>query len=296
MMLSILEDSTQFLLKSSLFLDKTFYPRSSSYETNGYIFLNGTLAETYANTSSFNDLKYSIGVNITSDNSTYVDKAYFGEVLTYQSAPSLSQRQSIEGYLATKWKLQASLPISHPYYSVYSPTAPLYGHLALCVSGNTLTTPSLPTTTTPSTTSCVVWIDASDSTTYTGTSSVTALVNKAGVTAFTSSTLYGCTGSGYSAFITANVINGLPALSLINAGFMCVPNPTRFSNSKYQSTMKITDVLIKLIIKVTDASVMCAQKWRIRESLGSLYRMVASAKSALYLSPHETRSLICIPE
>ena len=49
---------------------------------------------------------------------------YVGEILMYNSVLSTNNRQSIEGYLAWKWGLQASLPSSHPYYSgtLLSPT------------------------------------------------------------------------------------------------------------------------------------------------------------------------------
>jgi hypothetical protein len=44
------------------------------------------------------------------------------EVLCYDVALSVGQRQTVEGYLATKWNLQANLPPNHPYRytSVYS--------------------------------------------------------------------------------------------------------------------------------------------------------------------------------
>jgi len=41
----------------------------------------------------------------------------YNEILAFSSAPSESQRQVIEGYLAWKWGLQSTLPSSHPYYS-----------------------------------------------------------------------------------------------------------------------------------------------------------------------------------
>lgn len=41
--------------------------------------------------------------------------AQIGEVLIYYSALSTNDRQIVEGYLAWKWGLQASLPVGHPY-------------------------------------------------------------------------------------------------------------------------------------------------------------------------------------
>ena len=40
------------------------------------------------------------------------------EIVFYQSALSLSNRQLIEGYLAHKWALTSSLPAGHPYKSI----------------------------------------------------------------------------------------------------------------------------------------------------------------------------------
>ena len=68
-----------------------------------------------------------------------VGNMYLGELLMYASAPTTAQRQSIEGYLATKWKLQSKLPTSHPYYAT---AFPYYNHITLCVSGSTLLVPS----------------------------------------------------------------------------------------------------------------------------------------------------------
>ena len=42
----------------------------------------------------------------------------FCEFIIYNSALSTAQRQQIEGYLAWKWGLQASLPSNHPYFNV----------------------------------------------------------------------------------------------------------------------------------------------------------------------------------
>ena len=49
-------------------------------------------------------------------------KGYMYEILAFSSALSINQRQQIEGYLAWKWGLQASLPTTHPYF--YNPLIP----------------------------------------------------------------------------------------------------------------------------------------------------------------------------
>ena len=48
---------------------------------------------------------------------------YVAEILIYNSVLSATNRQVVEGYLAWKWGIQASLPVAHPYYSY----APIFG-------------------------------------------------------------------------------------------------------------------------------------------------------------------------
>lgn len=45
---------------------------------------------------------------------TYSNTRY-GEVLIFAGLLSATNRQKVEGYLAWKWNLQASLPVAHPY-------------------------------------------------------------------------------------------------------------------------------------------------------------------------------------
>ena len=63
------------------------------------------------------------------------------EILVYNTSLSLSDRQSVEGYLAWKWGLQTTLPLSHPYY-LFPPPFPRpiiqYVFNSLYVSSNYL--------------------------------------------------------------------------------------------------------------------------------------------------------------
>jgi hypothetical protein len=66
------------------------------------------------------------------------------EILVYNTSHSTADRQRVEGYLATKWGLQSSLPVNHPYYlppPVSGPFTPL------------------------SITGCQLWLDGVDDTT-----------------------------------------------------------------------------------------------------------------------------------
>jgi hypothetical protein len=48
------------------------------------------------------------------------------EVLFYVGTVTTTQRQQLEGYLAAKWGLQSSLPLTHPYYT----GSPLHSHFS----------------------------------------------------------------------------------------------------------------------------------------------------------------------
>ena len=69
---------------------------------------------------------------------------YVGEILMYNSVLTTNQRQSIEGYLAWKWGLQASLPTSHPYFSgtLLSPTISTFSSITTNSAIINITPPS----------------------------------------------------------------------------------------------------------------------------------------------------------
>ena len=59
-------------------------------------------------------LPYTLG-NRNATNSSSGFKGEVGEILIFNSVHGSATRQRVEGYLAWKWGLQASLPASHPY-------------------------------------------------------------------------------------------------------------------------------------------------------------------------------------
>jgi len=109
--------------------------------------LTGTIAVT-ANTQTIYDYTYTSGgtstsfVNGTQDVTNATSLAFSGagvtwigyanagtfmngtisEVIIFNSSLSTFQRETVEGYLAWKWGLQTTLPVTHPYYSA-APTA-----------------------------------------------------------------------------------------------------------------------------------------------------------------------------
>jgi len=81
------------------------------------LYLNGTSIKTRADLNNF--LQQLAVANIGRvNNSTDYYMGKMREILCYQGSMSTNDRQTVEGYLAWKWGLQASLPVNHPYYSI----------------------------------------------------------------------------------------------------------------------------------------------------------------------------------
>jgi hypothetical protein len=130
--------------------------------------------------------------------STVYFTGYVTEIIMYDAYFTEPQRQQVEQYLAQKWGLVANLPPGHP------------GKLM----------PAFSTNFTPKAISgCALWFDAADSSTITGTSSVTAWANK-GTATGTGSRISGTFNS------TSTTINGLPAMAVGAAASMSLPSIT----------------------------------------------------------------------
>jgi hypothetical protein len=88
---------------------------------NFYIYRNGVqLVQSASYTFSLNANSYfSIGCRYQGT-ATYLDApfvGYMGEIIAFDSQLGSTQRQAVEGYLATKWGLRSSLPSTHPSYT-----------------------------------------------------------------------------------------------------------------------------------------------------------------------------------
>ena len=70
------------------------------------ILISGELANVF-------DLVSIAGRNTANVGPTNTEK--IGEILWLDAKPSISDEQSLQGYLAWKWGLEASLPVDHPY-------------------------------------------------------------------------------------------------------------------------------------------------------------------------------------
>ena len=80
--------------------------------TTSYVYLNGTQGPSSTLTYSGSGTTQ-IGT-ATSGTSPYI--GYIYEILIYNTALTIAQRQAVEGYLAWKWGLQTNLPTTHPFY------------------------------------------------------------------------------------------------------------------------------------------------------------------------------------
>jgi hypothetical protein len=95
------------------------YTLSSSTSTTATLYTNGTsnATGTYATPIPAENF---IHIGASAFSGYFATKTLNGtvrEVLIYSNVLTTTQRQLIEGYLATKWSMQASLPADHPYLS-----------------------------------------------------------------------------------------------------------------------------------------------------------------------------------
>jgi hypothetical protein len=105
------ETSTSFLLMNWSIANNNFVIRRNGTQ------LSQTASYTWTMTAgSIFQLGYRISPLIFSPATTAGPfRGYIGEIVAFNSQLSTSQRQLVEGYLASKWGLQNSLPSTHPY-------------------------------------------------------------------------------------------------------------------------------------------------------------------------------------
>ena len=80
-------------------------------------FVNGSTTSSLTSTFTYSDSASYVYIGTRDDKVTSFN-GYMCEAIVYNNASmTLAQRQSVEGYLAWKWGLQANLPGTHPYAS-----------------------------------------------------------------------------------------------------------------------------------------------------------------------------------
>ena len=164
----------------------------------------------------------------------YGDSTYVAEIVHYDNELTASQRQQVESYLAWKWGLLSPLATGHP--------------------GKLL--PSFSTTFTPkSLTGLQLWLDAADSSTITGTSTVTAWADKSG---------NGNNGIPISSgpTLVQNVQNGLPGLTF----------PTTASIMLCGNLLAGTNFSMLAVVKYASSGTQYALgEWKIQYGSGLLF-------------------------
>ena len=140
---------------------RVLYTNNSTYNGTSFridAFLNGSGTTNSSRSGTFSSNvnfvqtynRYVLGgnpFNPTSSGDTFDGTIY--EVIAFSSSLAAAQRQQVEGYLAWKWGLQTSLPLTHPY-KFFSPPP------SINRSFSPLDLPNL-----------VLWLDAADTATVT---------------------------------------------------------------------------------------------------------------------------------
>lgn len=79
------------------------------------IYNNGTLQSSNTRTLSSSAASDPLWIGGFGNSESYLGS--LGEMIVYNRQLTTTERQQVEGYLAWKWGLQASLPTNHPYYN-----------------------------------------------------------------------------------------------------------------------------------------------------------------------------------
>ena len=128
--------------------------------TNQYTTTNGGTFTSNASSGSFAISAYRVANNTNSgDSAAAALNGFIGEILVYSFSLTTTQRQQIEGYLAQKWGLSASLPETHPFRNGFVFSSSSSSAIVRIKNGAfPLFNPRLIS-------GCQLWLDAADTTT-----------------------------------------------------------------------------------------------------------------------------------
>ena len=190
---------------------------------NGTVLTTSTATYTIPNATSVTNCTLGSWIQGGTVQDSGTTNFQLGELTYYNVALTITQRQQVEGYLAWKWGLQASLPGSHPYASTNpNPTI-----------NNKITPIPYYTQFSPTQIAgCQLWLDAADSSTLTGTSPVTSWKDK-------SSNALTLTATGSP---TRTTVNGLTSLSFNGSSYFSLNPFTKLIGSKYVAWFAVANI------------------------------------------------------
>jgi hypothetical protein len=193
-------DSSYYTINTTNLTSSEIVGTSIAFYKNASLYRSGTVSLSMP--ASDNHQVFTLGAYLNTDVYDTLSKmgcrAHFCEVIVYNGSLTTSQRQQIEGYLAWKWGLTASLPQTHPFRNGLVPFS-----FTLERNRKRLTQVFDPR----SISGCQLWLDAADRSVFTLTgSNVTQWNDKS--------------GNGYNAIprslertpVRYNGFNGLPTV------------------------------------------------------------------------------------
>ncbi len=187
---------------------------NSSGFLNGSLFISGNIG-----TNALTSLVVGNGTGGSGSPLT----GHLCELLFYSGNVSIGQRQQIEGYLAWKWGLQASLPTSHPFYYIAPNSQGLFypSNLRIPVQVQSFLPNTAPLVYfNPTTVSGLqLWLDGADQSSFVlSGSNVTTWIDKSGNGRNTSNIFGTPTRSGSNVVFTGSQLMGTAlSYSVLNA-------------------------------------------------------------------------------
>lgn len=192
-----LSDNTSYLNSYAIF-SGTFSTTLNSAWDNGAVFSGGTTAITLNTGTGY----ASIGVGRVISTLQFYFTGQIGEIIVYSRELSTTERQQIEGYLATKWGLNGNLTSGQPYQVTRFFALPPFPSVLSIPPMATMS--GLGTTAFPN---LAAWYDAADSTTFSLTGiSINTWTDKSG----NSKT---ATGSTTKPVLALNSLNKKPVVT-----------------------------------------------------------------------------------
>jgi hypothetical protein len=184
-------------------------------------YVNGSQTATTTSGAAFtNSTGLVIGARMVTGSISNYLIGVIGEIILYNRPLSIPERQQVEGYLAWKWGLVASLPTGHPYKR--PPIAPF--PYAVSVGTQKVFNPL-------SITGCQLWLDAKDTSTIVGANPITTWTDKSGNGRNTSTLFRAPTFSnGAVRFNNQGLSVNLSASTNIESGFV-IAGMTNYSQA-----------------------------------------------------------------